>query len=368
MSKPAVAFGGPSPEHDVSILTGLQAARALLDAGTDVDALYWTTSGEWYQVAPDLEASQFLGGVPPKSPRVELATGPGGGFVAEGRLGRRTRLDVEAVLNCCHGGPGEDGTLQGALDLAGIPYTGPRPGAAYLAMDKLAFTALLAAAGLPALPRVHLDGDTDRLPFDGPIVVKPRWGGSSLGIEVVEDLATARALTATAPLLADGAVAEPFLEAGRDLNVAVRTHPALDLSAIERPERAGGGAIYSYAQKYLGGQGMISSPRELPADIPEETAGTIRSLARRVAGLYGARGVNRIDFLEHEGAVWVNEVNTIPGSMAVHLFVDPPLGWAALLGDMIAEALAEGARGYSTEGADGTALRSAASVAAKLGG
>jgi D-alanine-D-alanine ligase len=360
---PAVLLGGPAPEHDISILTGLQAARALAEVNPSTTGIYWDKTGRFHEVEPTLEAADFAEGVPRKAKGLTLAAGPDGGF-----LRGRKPLGVDVVVNCCHGAPGEDGSIQGTLDLAGIPYTGPTLGGAYLAMDKLAFSSLMEAAGLPTLPRLLLDPTTESLPFDGPIVLKPRWGGSSLGIEVVEDLATARALVASAPLLADGAVAEPFVDDGRDLNVAVRTYPEMQLSAIERPERGGGGAIYSYAQKYLGGEGMISSPRELPAQIPEEMEATIRALAVRVAVLTDARGVSRIDFLEREGTVWVNEVNTIPGSMSVHLWVDPPLDWATLLTDMIAEALSQGPRAFSTVGADGTALRSAASVAAKLGG
>jgi D-alanine-D-alanine ligase len=359
---PAVVFGGPAPEHDISILTGLQAARALSRIAPRTVGLYWAKTGRFYDVDPSLEAVDFAEGVPRKAKEVSLAAT--GGF-----LRGKKAMPIDVVVNCCHGGPGEDGTLQGALDLAGLPYTGPTPGCAYLAMDKLAFAGLVEAAGMPSLPRVAVTAATDSVPFDGPIVVKPRSGGSSLGIEVVEDLATAKALVATAPLLADGAVAEPFLRGGRDLNVAVRTYPSLELSAIERPERSGDTGIYSYAQKYLGSAGgLISSPREVPAQITAETADGIRSLARRVAGLIGVRGIARIDFLEHEGRVWVNEVNTIPGSLSVYLWVDPHLGWERLLGDMIAEALRDGPRPFSTAGADGTALRSAASVAAKLGG
>jgi D-alanine-D-alanine ligase len=361
---PAVVFGGPAPEHDISILTGLQAARALSRFAPRTVGIYWAKTGRFYEVDPSLEAIDFAEGVPRKAREIGLVADASGGFLRGKKM-----LPIDVVVNCCHGGPGEDGTLQGALDLAGVPYTGPGPGCAYLAMDKLAFAGLVEAAGMPTLPRVAVTPDTESLPFEGPIVVKPRSGGSSLGIEVVEDLATARALTATAPLLADGAVAEPFLRGGRDLNVAVRTYPSLELSSIERPERAGDTGIYSYAQKYLGGAGgLISSPREVPAQIAAETTDEIRSLARRVAGLIGIRGVARIDFLELEGRVWINEVNTIPGSLSVYLWVDPHLGWERLLADMIAEALRDGPRPFSTAGADGTALRSAASVAAKLGG
>ena len=362
--RPAVLFGGPSPEHDISILTGLQATRSLAQAVKEVTAVYWSKAGEFYAVDPRLEAMAFAEGVPRGATPLELAAGPEGGF-----LRKHKALPLDVVVNCCHGGPGEDGTIQAAFDLAGLAYTGPSLVGAYLGMDKLAFTALVAQAGLPTLPRVGVTPATQALPFTPPYVVKPRFGGSSLGIEVVEDAATARALAASSPLLRAGAVAEPFLAEGRDLNVAVRTYPELELSAIERPERKGSGGIYSYAQKYLspGGGGLVSSPRELPAQIPGALAERIRDMARTVAGLAAVRSVARIDFLEQGGEVWVNEINTIPGSLSVYLFIDPSLGWGGLLAGMIAEARAVH-RVFSAVGADGTALRGAASVAAKLGG
>ena len=161
MSEPVVIFGGPSPEHDVSILTGLQAARALGDAGTAVSALYWSKAGDWYEVDATLEGEAFLEGVPRGAKPVRLITGKGGGFVAGGKglVGRERALEVSAAVNCCHGGPGEDGTLQGVLDLAGVPYTGPTLAGAALGMDKLAFAAVVIASGLPSLPRRGLTAE-----------------------------------------------------------------------------------------------------------------------------------------------------------------------------------------------------------------
>src|SRR5437763_6312147 len=132
MSQPAVIFGGPSPEHDVSILTGLQAAHALAGAGLDVAAIYWSKTNAFHAVDPALEGSDFLGGVPKKARDLVLSNQ---GF--EGKKAPRPTV----VVNCCHGGTGEDGTLQAALDLAGIAYTGPTVAGAALGMDKLAFGA-----------------------------------------------------------------------------------------------------------------------------------------------------------------------------------------------------------------------------------
>jgi len=367
----AVIFGGPSPEHDVSVLTGLQAARALSGRGGGspgrVRCLFWSKTGDWYEVDPALEADAFLEGVPGGAARVRFHAGPGGGFAEEGRRGRDRLLSLEAAVICCHGGPGEDGTLQAALDLAAVPYTGPTVPGAALGMDKLAFGAVTAAAGLPALPRSLLRPGSEPPAFDGPYIVKPRFGGSSIGIEVVDDFATARARLGVNRHLGFGAVIEPFRPDFFDLQVAVRTWPQLELSAVERPiRRAGASDILDYRDKYVAGEGMAGAARELPADIPSELEKEIRHAAERVAELTGVRGVARVDFLSDGRQALVNEVNTIPGSLARYLWVSPLLPFTALLDDLLAEARERPTHAYSAEGADGTVLRTAGSIAGKL--
>ena len=354
MSQPAVVFGGPSDEHDISILTGLQACHAL----RDVDAFYWSKSGEWFQVEPSAEAADFIDGPPRKSRPVQLIPSVGHGFVA------RRPIATSAVLNCCHGGPGEDGTLQGLFDLAGLPYTGPGQAASAMGMDKLAFGAAMAAVGMPTIERaLVIPGAAPA--FGGPYIVKPRFGGSSIGIEVVADWKTALALLASSPYFGSGGVAEPFLADSRDLQVAVRTWPSVELSAIEAPTRSGSG-IYSYDQKYLAWGGEVGGGRELPARLSDELNAQIDVLSRRVTVAAGLRGVCRIDFLEQGERLWVNEVNTIPGSMAAYLWIDPPISRAELFRTMLDEAMSTPGRRFSVVGADGTALRSAGTIQSKL--
>jgi D-alanine-D-alanine ligase len=150
------------------------------------------------------------------------------------------------------------------------------------------------------------------------------------------------------------------------LQVGVRTHPQWEMSAIEAPARSGEG-IYSYDQKYLAWGGEVSEGRELPATLDDATAKGIADLSRRITAAAGLRGVARIDFLEKDGELFVNEVNTIPGSMAVYLWIDPPIERRRLFEDMLAEAAAGQTRVFSTAGSDGTALRSAGTIASKLG-
>lgn len=367
----AVVFGGPSPEHDVSVLTGLQAARALVHEPRlgEVHALFWAKDGAWFEVPPTLEASSFADGLPEGRRPLELVVASPGGFVSRrGRLaGRRSPLPIDVAVVCCHGGPGEDGSLQGALDCAGVAYTGPSAAGAALGMDKLATAGVLGTAGIPVLPRLALSDATPEPTFPGPYIVKPRYGGSSIGINVVTDFATARALLSTNAHLRRGAVIEPYRDDLFDLQVAVKTFPTFALSEIERPlVRDETAEILDYADKYAGGEGMASAPRELPAQISDTLERDLRSIATDAAALLGARGVNRIDFLTDGERLYVNEINTVPGSLARHLFTNPQLAFASLLMDMIDEAFERPAMTFSSAGADGSVLREAGNIAAKL--
>jgi D-alanine-D-alanine ligase len=358
VSKTAVVFGGPSDEHDISVLTGLQVTRAL----GDVHAIYWSKSGEWYLVESDLEAKDFADGVPGKAREASFVASPGQGFLL-----KRKPLDLTAVFIACHGGPGEDGTLQGLLDLAGLRYTGPGQAASALGMDKLAFGAAMASAGLPTLPRVMVSTGEEPVPdFAAPFIVKPRFGGSSIGIEVVDDWATVLALKRSSGFLDQGAVVESFLTGSRDLQVAVRTHPEWQMSAVEAPARSEDG-VYSYDQKYLAWGGEVSDARELPASLDVSVEKAIHELSRRVTEVADLRGIARIDYLEKDGELVVNEVNTIPGSMAAYLWIEPALSRRQLFADMVAEAERAPTRVFSVAGSDGTALRSAGAIASKLG-
>jgi D-alanine-D-alanine ligase len=223
------------------------------------------------------------------------------------------------------------------------------------------------------LPRILLTKNTVDLSFPGPYIVKPRSGGSSIGVEVVHDLDAARILLANSVHLANGAILEPYRSDFYDLQVAVRTWPELQVSAIERPlrtKRAGGAAgepeILGYADKYVGGEGMVSAPRELPALIGNDLQKRLKEAAVTVAEVADLRGVARIDFLSDGSDLTVNEINTIPGSLARYLWVDPIVPFSTLLLDLLDEARKRPAHRLTSAGADGSVLRGASSIAAKL--
>ncbi|MGB8652690.1 MAG: hypothetical protein WCD35_18735 [Mycobacteriales bacterium] len=364
MGQLAVVFGGPSPEHDISILTGLLAERVLRDAGQDVAPLYWTRTGDWVLCPPRSEAKDFLEGAPKGATRLEAQLGSGFQTPKKG-LGGGKALALDAALNCCHGGAGENGGLNSVFDQLGIPLTGGPAPLAALGMDKLAFGAVLQANGIPTLPRVALAGDTP--PFDGPYIVKPRFGGSSIGIEVVEDLDTARALAKSSVHLRQGAVLEPFSKGAVDLNMAYRTHPSVQTSLLEKPlAPAKGEGIYSYGQKYLQADGLVAAPRELPAQVPDTVTKEAERLTAAVLEVTGIRGVGRLDFLLVDDVLHVNEINTIPGSMGLYLWPSSVSAAELLLG-AVEEARASFGRSEPAPFEPGAALRAAGGMAGKLG-
>ena len=180
MGVAGVIFGGPGPEHDVSVLTGLQAERCLNDNGTKAAAVYWSKSGDFYDVGAGREGTSFRDGIPDGSEPLFAGLGKERGFYRRGRLGRNIPMPLSAAVICCHGAPGECGRLQGLLDLMGIPYTGPSQAGAALGMDKLAFAAVAERAGVSAIPRLDLAiADESSLDSLGtPLILKPRYGGS----------------------------------------------------------------------------------------------------------------------------------------------------------------------------------------------
>ena len=362
MTAIGVVFGGPSPEHDISILTGLQAARLIEAAGHEVVCLHWGPNGVWRRIPSSVEAAQFLEPDIDGAHTVTLQVPDG--FVERRRM-REQSIDIEVVVNCCHGGPGEDGSLTALLTLAGQRVTGPSPEASALAMDKYATAAIAEHLGIATIPTRLGPEATDLEP---PWVVKPRYGGSSLGIEVgVDDPATVAALGRQG-IGRGGVVVQPYLAGWTDLNIAVRHRDGYELSAIERPFRDDQ-AILDYRTKYLRGQGgMDSTPRQLPAEIPAEIEQRIRAAALRIAATMNLTGLPRIDFL-WDGAdeVVLCEVNSIPGALGLYLWEAAGIGRLDVVRDWIEEARRQPpSRPHWSANTDGAALRMAGSIASKL--
>lgn len=368
----AVVFGGPSPEHEISILTGLQAERVLLDGGHDVVALYHAQNGAWFVVPPRSEAKDFLTGAPSGSRDVEIFLSGKPGIYAKKGMGRQA-LEIDAALLCFHGGLGEGGGAAAVFSYLDIPATGSTVYAGAVGMDKLAFGGLMQVSQIPSLPREALR--LDQAPsFPGPYIVKPRFGGSSIGIEIVDDIDTARTVAKSSVHLQAGAVLEPYRPSLVDLNISFRTFPELELTALERPLRQEGQStgLYSYQEKYLaGGQGagLTHAPREFPANAPDAIHEAARSLATAVAEVTRLQGIVRVDLLwdESTGEVFVNEVNTIPGALSLYLWA-PQHAALTVLEDALTEAMTRPVVFPTSGFGQGVALRAAGGIAGKLVG
>ncbi len=367
----AVVFGGPSPEHEISILTGLQAERVLTGAGDSVHPIYWAPSGEWFLVPNGTEAKDYLEGAPKGSKPLEVRLSPEPGFATKKSFGSGV-LDIESALLCFHGGTGEGGGAAAIFDAMGIPATGSTLFAGAVGMDKLAFGGLMESAGIPALQRRAVSDAVDP-GFAGPYIVKPRFGGSSIGIEIADDLATARALAKNSPHLKNGAVLEPYRPELVDLNVGFRTFPALEITDLEKPLRGGGeSGLYSYAEKYLAGgsgseAGLSSAPREFPANYPASIHDKAAELAKAVADVTRLTGIVRVDLLldEKSGELFVNEVNSIPGALSLYLWA-PKHPALTVLRDALTEARDRRVVFPQAGHGGGVALRAAGGISAKL--
>ena len=370
MSSPwAVLFGGPSPEHEISILTGLQAERVLTSSGAAVTPIYWSPSGEWFLVPSKTEAKDYLNGVPKGSKPIEVRlSGDSGLYV------KKKALPISAALLTLHGGVGEGGGAAALFALLGIPATGSSLFAGAVGMDKLAFGGLMLASGVPSLTREALSATTDPT-FAGPYIVKPRFGGSSIGIEIVDDVDAARAISKASAHLRAGAVVEPYRPELVDLNISFRTFPTLQVTAVEKPLRGDSkNGLYSYAEKYLSGGegsevGLTSAPREFPAVLPDGVAEKAEQIARRVAEVTGLTGIVRVDLLldEATGELFVNEVNSIPGALSLYLWA-PQAPAAQVLTDALVEARDKPFVLPSGGFGSGAALRAAGGIAGKLVG
>ena len=357
-----VIIGGPSPEHDISILTGLQAAR-ILNEKYKISIIYWSKDNKWYLNKPELEGEDFLEQkkVTKNSLQIQLNDNPG--FYL-----KKKKLHFDVFLNACHGGPGEDGTLQSVLDLIGTPYTGPDTALAQICMDKYLFTILMKENNLPVLDRVLLTDSEISLNFDSPYIIKPRFGGSSIGVEVVEDLNTAKNLIKGSEFYNKGVVIEKYLENSEDLLIAAFGYPEINLSEIEKPLRNyRSSAIFNYKDKYLRNGGLEGSSRELPAMLSKKDKNEIISLASKLIEVIGIRGIYRIDFLKKEDEIYINEVNAIPGSLSTYLWKNCGLSKFALMDNIINEALSFKTNKPVLDGADGQALVNARDIESKLG-
>lgn len=301
----AVLFGGTNAERDVSIATAGQVFRALRTRGHEVSA-YDTTVG---RLTPGDEDRLVAATVPAEPPRVSASVADRTMRLLCEQDGLR---DVDVVFLALHGGTGENGTIQGLLDLAGVPYTGSGVLASAVAMDKDVSKRLFRLAGVPT-PDWRMAAASDELDdrLGRPVIVKPNKQGSTVGLTVVDERAQYAAAVRAARAHDDEVMVERFVP-GREFVVGVLGDEPLAVGEII-PR---GSEIFDYRSKYqVGGAVEI-----FPAEIPDALAQRMRThavLAHRALKL-GA--YSRIDFrVDAAGEIWCLEANTLPGLTATSL-------------------------------------------------
>ena len=310
-----VIFGGKSSEHEISVLTGLMTA-ANVRCGTPVP-IYITRGGVW-RYSPRFTSVAALEG---KSREVCLH--PADSFLYSVK-GKRI-LNLDAVINCCHGYGGEDGALAGLLELSGVPYATGGVAAGSTGMDKELQKLVFRALDIPTLNffclrKYEYGKDVEEIAAavkEFPVIVKPAKLGSSIGIAVARDYPQLFAAMDAAFLLDDKVIVEKALANFTELNCAVLgIGNDLEVSEVEQPVSKK--EFLDYTEKYSYSEG---AERLLPAPIPSELKLRIQELSRRVFKALDCRGVIRVDFLlSEQGELFVNEANTVPGSLASYLF------------------------------------------------
>ncbi|MDF1602845.1 D-alanine--D-alanine ligase family protein [Nocardioides sp. YIM 152315] len=339
----AVVFGGRSSEHAISCVTAGSVLAAIDPEQYDVVPIGIAIDGRWVLESGDPERLRIQG--PDRLPSVDgdratIALAPEaastGLVVTEPASPPRTLGEVDVVFPLLHGPWGEDGTIQGMLEMAGVRYVGAGVLASAVSMDKAYMKVVLQAAGLPVLPwvvvtarewerdAVRCRDQAARLGF--PQFVKPARGGSSFGISKVHDASELDAAIEEAARYDPKILVEAAAVDAREIECGV-------LQALEgTPEtslpaelRVGGDhEFYDFAAKYLPGE---HTEIDIPADLPAEVTEQVRELSVRAFTAVGCEGLARVDFFVlADGRVVVNEINTMPGFTPTSMY---PQMWAA---------------------------------------
>lgn len=355
-TKVAVLFGGKSVEHEVSVISGLQAYHALDREKYDPLALYLSKDNQFYigRGVDTVESYKDMKTLLSTATRVvPVATESGLALMRfpQKRMGNNCLATVDVVLPVVHGTNVEDGTIMGFLELLGVPYASCDVTSSALGMDKFAMKAVLKAAGLPVLEAALFHGrqyvkapdaalDRVEAQFAYPVIVKPVNLGSSVGISLAHNRDQLQSAMDEACTFAERVLVEPAVAPLREINCAVLgDSDSAQASVCERPVNAD--EILSYKDKYLAGskgsKGMSTLKRVCPADIPDELTAQVQKLAVQTFQALGCCGVSRIDFLNNPdtGELWVNEINTIPGSLSFYLWEAGGLSFSALLDRLI---------------------------------
>lgn len=319
-----VIFGGDSTESEISVISGVEALNAMPIKGIKTVPIY-LYNGKMYTGDRLAELKTYV--------NFSVGSGIREVFLANHALygtrwGKPVKLAaVDCALLLTHGGIGENGTLQGYLELNNIPYSSSGVGASALCMDKILTKSAIKSLGIPVVPgrEVSTPLDEETLEtledlYNYPMIVKPASQGSSIGITLAKNADELKEGVTLAAEFDKKILVERGLRSFTELNcAAVTINSEVVLSEIEKPVTAGD--FLSFSDKYLGGvKGLTNACREFPAKISDETRELILKYTEKAYKSLGLFGIVRIDYLVEDGEVYLNEINTIPGSLAHYLF------------------------------------------------
>lgn len=359
--KAGVFFGGKSVEHEVSVITAMQAIEALDKNKYDVIPFYVSKDNDFYTGAPlaRIESYKDIPALLESSEMVDFEKNAQGVFALRHkrkRFGDNVITGLDVAVLAFHGSAGEDGVMQGMFERLDLPYTGCDPWASAAGMDKWTMKALFNAAGIKCLPGVktldfeYYDNQAETVTrlaekIGFPMIIKPMNLGSSVGISLAHNEEMLKQGLETAFTFSPAALCEKAVTPLREINCSVLGDGETAVPSVcEEPVQ--GGDFLTYADKYQGSakggdsggsKGMQSLSRKIPADIPAELEAEIKSMAVAAFHAIGAAGVSRVDFLMNADTmeIWVNEINTIPGSLSFYLWEHTGKSFSTLLDELV---------------------------------
>ena len=359
----AVLFVGKSVEHEVSVISAMQAMQNMNKDKYQLYPVYITKKNELYY-GEDLDKIDEYKNIPrllEKSTKINIVTDGDKTYLLPQQQKLFSKQKPIAVIDVAfpivHGTNVEDGALQGFIKTLNLPFVGCDVLASAICMDKYAMKVMLRDAGFPVLDGLcftvtdYKNSDViiekTEKKFGYPVVVKPVNLGSSVGISKADNKAEFEDALELAFTFADKILVEPAVVNLKEINCSVvGDYTEAEASELEEPVSAD--KILSYKDKYLdggkktgGSKGMTSLKRKIPADIPAETATEIKKIAVEAFKYLDCNGVVRIDYLMNSktGEFWINEFNTIPGSLAFYLWEPLGIKYSELLDRLISLAL-----------------------------
>lgn len=361
--KIGVIYGGETVEHEVSVISALQAMNNLNEDKYDIVPIYISKDRIWYtgHMLRDIEFYKEFEDEKKYATKVMLYK-KGKTFLLQRTTGifRKDITDLDVILPVVHGNNVEDGSLAGLLDSIGIPYVGSHVLGGALGQDKVVMKQVMESVNLPIVPYTwfydseYLDNKENILKeikkIGYPVIVKPATLGSSIGIEVAKNEKDIESKIEDAMEYDTKIVVEKVIENLTEVNASVLgNYEYQKVSPLE--EVMGEDEILSFADKYLGNakskgtasKGMASTSRIVPARISEKLTKEIQDTAKQVFKALNLSGVCRVDFLidNKENKFYVNEPNTCPGSLSFYLWKEAGMEYSELLDEMVSIAIKE---------------------------